>query len=108
MAQHASSEFVQEWGCGSLMNLARHSDNKSAMERKGGIEAVVQAMGLHRASAGVQEQGCGALMNFVLNSLGNKVAFAAKAVAVAAKGGIEAVVEAMGGHVSSVGVQEWG
>ncbi|KAJ1463788.1 expressed protein [Baffinella frigidus] len=57
-------------------------------------------MGAHASSAGVQEQGCGALLNLAVN--------AENQVAIAAQGGIAAVLRAMGAHASSAGVQEYG
>jgi len=71
-----------------------------AIAAKGGIEAVVAAMGAHESIEEVQEQGCGALRNLSLNEDNE--------MAIAAKGGIGAVVRAMRAHRSSVGVQEQG
>jgi len=48
----------------------------------------------------VQEKGCGVLLNLALN--------ADNAVKIGAEGGVEAIVQAMGGHRGSEGVQEKG
>ena len=60
---------------------------------------MVKAMQEHVSSEGVQEEGCLALWNLAAYSADNTVA-------IAAKGGMEAVAKAMQEHVSSAGVQE--
>ncbi len=55
-------------------------------------------MQAHKTSAGVQEQACGALKNLAVNPDNQ--------VAVAAAGGIVAIVAAMQAHKGSAGVQE--
>jgi len=92
---------VQQAGCWALQNSALTAENRVAIPAKGGLEAVVRAMGAHGSSAGVQQAGCSALMNLAARNAENKVA-------IAAKGGIEAVVEAMKVHDSSAEVQEAG
>ena len=84
----------------SLRNLAENAENRVAIAAKGGIEAVVGAMGVHGSSAGVQEAGCRALGNLAYNVENQG--------SIAAKGGIEAVVGAMGAHELSEAVQEAG
>ena len=75
-------------------------ENDVAVATRGGIEAVVRAMGAHTSSAIVQEHGCGAVCNLSLNNENR--------VAVATKRGIEAVVSAMGDHRSCESVQAQG
>ena len=58
-------------------------------------------MGAHASSAGVQRAGCMALINLAAENSNNKEV-------IAAKGGIEAVVEAMAAYESNAGVQEVG
>ena len=50
-------------------------ENQVAIAAKGGIEAVVRAMGTHQSIAEVQQAGCGALGNIVLwgSGLGSHV-----------------------------------
>jgi hypothetical protein len=58
----------------------------------------IYAMQAHKTSAGVQEQACAAMKNLAVNPDNQ--------VAVAAAGGIVAVVAAMQAHKRSAGVQE--
>jgi hypothetical protein len=55
------------------------------------VEAIVQAMGGHRGSENVQEQGCWALEILSDDNESN-------AVKIGAGGGVEAIVQAMGGR----------
>ena len=74
MAGHGSSVGVQDAGCWALGNIASceslglyfvgwNAENRIAIAAKGGIEAVVRAMGAHESSAEVQDAGCWALGN---------------------------------------------
>ena len=112
MAAHGSSAAVQQAGCAALTNLAANNDGiKVAIVAKDGIEAVVKAMAGHGSSVGVQEDGCWALANIAsCESFGLYLIRwnAPTRVAIAAKGGIEAVVRAMAAHESSEGVQRAG
>ena len=65
-----------------------------------GIDAVLKDMRQHPEDAKVQEKGCKALANLALN--------ADNAVKIGAGGGVEAIVQAMGGHRGSEGVQRDG
>ena len=59
----------------------------------------MQAMDRHRGSEGVQEKGCGALWHLAVN--------ADIAVKIGAEGGVEAIVQAMGGHPGSGVLQRY-
>ena len=65
-----------------------------------GIDAVLKDMRQHPEDAKVQEKGCKALMSLALK--------ADNAVKIVAGGGVEAIVQAMGGHRGSEGVQRDG
>ncbi|KAJ1495324.1 armadillo-type protein [Baffinella frigidus] len=101
MWEHLETDEVLEAAFDSLGTLARKSENQDALVAKGGVEAVVWAMGVQRSSVAVQEGGCCFLANLAANNEEN-------AVAVTAKGGIEAVVRAMGAHGWSEEVQVLG
>ena len=111
MEEHASSAEVQEHGCAALgMLVCENTENQAAVVAKGGIRAVVRAMQAHASSVGVQKQGCRALANLpgcsalgTMSTLQHHIA-----AAVAAEGGIEVLVAAMGAHSSSAAVQEAG
>ena len=62
-----------------------------------GIDAVLKDMRQHPKDAKVQEKGCKALADLALN--------ADNAVKIGAEGGVEAIMQAMGGHRGSEGVQ---
>jgi hypothetical protein len=66
----------------------------------GGIDAVIKDMRQHPEDAKVQEKGCKAMANFARN--------ADNAVKIEAGGGVEAIVQAMGGHRGSDGLQRAG
>lgn len=109
MEEHVSNAGVQEAGCASLASLAnlgakaekgKGENNRTVIPARGGIEAVIRAMGVHSSSAGVQEQGCAALANLAVSD-GNKAT-------ISAKGGIGAVIQAMQEHTPSAEVQKHG
>lgn len=52
------SEFLTRvQGCWALFNLSLDDAGEVAVAQKGGIEAVVHAMGAHRSSVGIQVTG---------------------------------------------------
>ncbi|KAJ1469153.1 hypothetical protein T484DRAFT_1597717, partial [Baffinella frigidus] len=67
---------VQEQGCKALRNLALNNENRAAIARAGGIEAVVAGMGAHTLFAEVQRSGCAALGNLSFNNNENKTVIA--------------------------------
>ena len=62
---------------------------------------MIGAMGRFEGRAGVQHQGCYALANLAYNNAGNKVA-------IAAEGGIAAVIGGMGRCEGDARLQEYG
>ena len=65
-----------------------------------GFDVVLKDMRQHPEDAKVQEKGCKAMANFARN--------ADNAVKIEAGGGVEAIVQAMGGHRGSDGLQRAG
>ena len=65
-----------------------------------GIDAVLKDMRQHPEDAKVQEKGCKALAELAVN--------ADNTVKIGAGGGVEAIVQAMGGHRGSEGFQRDG
>jgi len=107
MGEHGASAAVQQHACAALRNLALNDAIRVKMAALGGIEALVQAIGAHGASASVQEEACGALNNLVASSDAITVQSSdAIRVKMAALGGIEALVQAMGEHGASAAVQQ--
>jgi hypothetical protein len=102
MGTHESSVVVQVSCLMALLNLAESAQNQVVFSAKGGIEAVVGAMRARPQSLSRQERLLEARMQdfgcWILGSLAIK---AENHVAIAAKGGVEAVVRAMGAHGSS-------
>ena len=98
MVENRSSGEVQEAGCLKLAKLTVNDDAENkAVVAKGGIEAVVKAMGAHALRGTLQEIGCLMLWMFAMLDENQAV--------VAAKGGIEAVVGAMRAHGSIADLQ---
>jgi hypothetical protein len=101
MLADGSSAEAQVEGCRLLWSLAYTTDeNRTAIARAGGIEAVVAGMGAHGSSEGVQEQGCLALGNLAVDKENMTL--------IARAGGIEALVAGMRAHESGAGVQKEG
>ena len=98
MVEQLSSAEVQEAGCATLVPIS--VTETRAVAARGGIEAVVRAMGAHGSRETLQENGTRVLRN--LATLEENRAL------VAAKGGIEAVVKAMGANGSYAPLQENG
>jgi len=95
---HPTSVAVQEYGCRALLSLSVNDENKVAIAKVRGIQAVVRGMARHQASAAVQDSGCSVLSNLGLNG-DNKVK-------IAQAGGIQAVIRATEAHPTSAAVQE--
>jgi hypothetical protein len=66
-----------------------------------GIDAVLKHMRQHPEDVRVQEKGCARLWNLTYTNADNRVK-------IGAGGGVEAIVQAMGGHRGSEGVQRAG
>ena len=64
-----------------------------------GIDTVLKDMRQHPEDAKVQEKGCETLQRLAQD--------ADNQVKIGAGGGVEAIVQAMGGHRGSVAIQEW-
>jgi hypothetical protein len=134
MRRHIDVAAVQEQGCRALLLFSFDSAaNQAAVATAGGVEAVIAAMRRHADTSAVQREGCGALRNLTFNSdeavslvdarVGTDSVEAAvsalrrlnrrwkdhpRRAAVAAAGGIDAIVAAMRRHASEAGVQEQG
>jgi hypothetical protein len=106
---HPYVEAVQGSGCYALGWLVEsHPANQAAAVAAGGIEAVVAAMRAHPGAEVAQYQGCDALAYLVCYHPTATAAHPANQTAVAAAGGIEAVVKALRAHPGSEKVQEMG
>ena len=95
---HVSSTALAQQASGSIAALAMWGSNKGVLGGAGAIEAVVGGLRAHpgadEASAQVHEECCAALRNLAANHAPNKEA-------IAAAGGIEALVASMGTHLAS-------
>jgi hypothetical protein len=135
MRRHESSVAVQEHGCSVLWSLAVGATALPAVIAGGGVDAVVSAMRNHEDVLAVQRNGCGALLTLSLppgegidieDARASADSRATDAVvasfrllnrewrehpvraAIAAAGGIDAVVTAMRCHGGAAAVQELG
>jgi hypothetical protein len=110
MRAHPGSESVLEGGCDALSELVTngHHANQTAAAAAGAVEALVAALQAHPGSQMVQRSGCEALAYLVCYHPTATAAHPANQTAVAAAGGIEAVVAALRAHPGSEEVQEMG
>ena len=59
MADHVENIEIQQYGCGTLLNLAKnHQGNQVTITHAGGINIVLAAMGLHATNLEIQKYGC--------------------------------------------------
>lgn len=95
MDAHATSSRVQKDGIVALRHLAYENDtNKQRIVDRGGVHAVVRAMGRTDDTTQVQRQACGAIAIFAVHStLGD----AAKRSILDA-GGVDAIVRVLRSH----------
>ena len=102
MAEHVENIEIQQYGCGTLLNLAKnHQGNQITISHAGGIKIVLAAMGLHATNPVVQEYGCGALMHLARNCDNNQWGNVQA-------GGIPVIVHAMMSQGTNHEVQQYG
>mmetsp|Transcript_55637 Transcript_55637/g.156635 ORF Transcript_55637/g.156635 Transcript_55637/m.156635 type:complete len:405 (-) Transcript_55637:98-1312(-) len=110
MCAHPGEACVQEAGCAALAAQASNCPaNQSAIAAGGGIALIVQAMLMQPSAARIQEEGCKALCYLTLmQNVGLCRPNAVNQRQVAELGGVEVIIKAMGAHVRSAALQQYG
>ena len=54
------------------LNFAANTESQVKIAEAGGIQAIIEGMGMHRENKEVQEEGCWALVNLASNNAANK------------------------------------